>query len=104
MVSMTKEQYFEMCEMFKSDPIESEIPVEFEDLNLDVQEAFGIYNMLQDNWDTMNGTYMGKIYTGILDILELNEIDDKKTTYTLIRKIDEYRSKAIKSKTPKKST
>jgi len=101
---MTKESYFEMCEMLNSEPIEAEIPIDFEDLHLDVQEAYSMYVMLQDNWDTMNGTYIGKNYSGLLDILELFEIDDKKTTFTLIRKIDEYRSKSIAAKKPKNAS
>ncbi len=100
---MTKDTYYEMCEMLGSDPVHEEIPVEFEDLNLDTQEAFGIYQMLQDNWDTMNGNYVGKNYSGLLDILELYEIEDKQLTFTLIRKIDECRSKAIAASKPKKS-
>ena len=100
---MTKEAYFEMCEMLGSNPIESEIPVEFEDLNLDVQEAFGIYQMLQDQWDTMNGVYIGKNYSGLIDILTLYDIEDKKTSFSLIRKIDEYRSKAIAAAKPKET-
>ena len=92
---MTKEVYYEMCEALNSEPIDSEIPVEFEDLHLDVQEAFIIYNTLQDNWDTMNGGYLGKNFAGILDVLELFEVDDRKVTFQLIRKLDEYRSKAL---------
>lgn len=98
---MTKDSYFEMCEMLGSEPIREEIPIEFDDLNLDVQEAFGLYQMLQDNWDTMNGSYIGKNYSGLLDILELYGSEDKKTTFAIIRRIDEYRSKAIASKKPK---
>lgn len=51
----------------------------------------------------MNGIYIGKNYVGLLDILKLYEVEDEKTTFTLIRKIDEYRSKAIKAKKPTKS-
>lgn len=98
---MTKDTYFEMCEMMGSEPIPEEVPVEFEDLHLDVQEAFGLYQMLQDNWDTMNGNYIGKIYTGLIDILNLYEVEDKKMMFSLVRKIDEFRAKAIKAAKPK---
>lgn len=97
---MTKEHYYDMCEMLDSTPVESEIPVDYDDLNLDVQQGLEIYNMLQDQWDTMNGNYMGKNYSGALDIMELFEVEDRKTTFNLLRKIDEYRSKAIKLKNP----
>jgi hypothetical protein len=68
---MTKDQYFEMCEMLGSEPSDSEIPVEFEDFPFEVQQAFNAYRMLRDEWDTMNGTYLGKSLIGVRDILEL---------------------------------
>lgn len=101
---MTKEHYYDMCEMMESEPVESEIPVDYDDLNLDVQQVLEIYQMLQDQWDTMNGTYIGKNYSGALDIMELFEIEDRKTTFNLLRKIDDYRARAIKLKNPKPTT
>lgn len=91
-----------MCDALGSEPIESEIPVEFEDLMLDVQEAFLIYNTLQDSWDFMSGTYLGKNFTGIKDLLELSGVEDYKTTYTLLKKMDSIRSDIFASKKPKK--
>ena len=101
---MTKEAYFEMCEMMGSEPIDEEIPVDFEDLFVDVQEAFLIYNKLKDEWDTMNGNYMGKNFAGILDIFTILEVpvEDRKTMFDLIGLIDKYRAKAIADSKPKK--
>lgn len=103
---MDKESYYEMCEMLGTEPDPNEIPVEFEDLHLDVQEAFTMYNMLSDMWDTMNGSYMGKNYAGFIDIMELHGIDDKKLMFSLVKEIDKYRSKALKAlaKKPQKPT
>jgi hypothetical protein len=97
---MTKEQYFEMCEVLGSEPLESEIPVEFEDFPLEVQQAFNAYRMLRDEWDTMSGTYLGKSLIGIKDILEATEIDpsEQKFIIMLIRIIDNVRSEEINSK------
>lgn len=95
---MTKDSYFEMCEMLGTEPKEEEIPVEFEDLLEDVQEAFIVYNMLQDNWDTMNGNYMGKILSGIADILNIAGVQDQKTCFQLIQLIDRERSKIFSAK------
>ena len=100
---MTKDQYFEMCEMLGSEPLDSEIPVEFEDFPFEVQQAFNAYRMLRDEWDTMNGNYMGKSYAGILDIFTILEVpvEDHKTLYNLIGIIDNHRSKAIADAKPK---
>lgn len=89
-----------------SEPIESEIPVDFEDLYIDVQEALGIYSKLKDEWDTMNGNYMGKNYAGIEGIFNILNIpkEDHKTVYDLIGIIDEHRSKLLSDTKPKART
>lgn len=101
---MTKELYFEMCEMMGTEPDLSQVPVEYDDLSLDVQFAFSIYSKLKDEWDTMNGGYLGKNYSGIVDMLELLEVprEDRKWVFELINMIDTHRAKAIKDNTPKK--
>lgn len=58
---MTRDKYFDICEMLGSTPKPEEIPVEFADLYDEIQEGIIVYNMLQDNWDTMSGVYLGKV-------------------------------------------
>lgn len=101
---MTKDAYFDMCAALNSEPIEREIPVEYDDLSIDVQEALNIYSKLRDEWDTMNGVYLGKNYNGILDIFDILEVpkEDRKTMFELIGSIDNVRSKALEAKRPKK--
>lgn len=101
---MTKDAYFEMCQALGSEPIESEIPIEYNDLPVDVQEAITIYSKLKDEWDTMNGHYLGKSYAGISDIFDILEVpkEDRRTVFDLIGIIDIYRGKAIKAKQPAK--
>lgn len=100
---MTKAAYFEMCEALGSEPLEEEIPVDYEDLLVDVQEALSMYHKLRDEWDTMNGVYLGKSYAGILDIFEIQgvPVEDRKMLYDLIGVIDTHRSKAIADSKPK---
>lgn len=99
-LGMTKEAYFEMCETMGSDPLESEIPVEFEDFPIEVQQAFNAYRMLRDEWDTMNGNYLGKSLIGVKDVLEATEIEqsEQKFIIMLIRMIDAVRSDEINNK------
>lgn len=94
---MTKETYFEMCEMMNQAVVESEIPIEFDDFALEVQQAFSVYRMLRDEWDTMNGHYLGKSLIGIKDLLEATEVDlqDQKFITMLVRLIDDVRSDEI---------
>jgi len=94
---MTKDTYFEMCEMLNTPVVEADIPVEFDDFPLEVQQAFGVYRMLRDEWDTMNGNYLGKSLIGIADLLEAAEIEpqEKKFITMLVRLIDDVRSNEI---------
>ena len=99
-VSMTKERYFEMCEMLNEEPKEEDIPIEFDDFPIEVQQAFSAYRMLRDEWDSMNGVFLGKSLIGINDVLEATEIDidDRKFIISLIRVIDAIRINEINSK------
>jgi len=100
---MTKDSYFEMCEMLGTEPLDSEIPVEYDDFPVEVQEAIRIYNNLQDNWDYMGGNYIGKNLNGFKDILTIFEVDpqDYRSVYELIMRIDRIRSKSIQDSKPK---
>lgn len=103
---MTRQAYFEMCEMLGEEPIDSEIPVEFEDFPLIVQQCFSIHNILPDVWDTMGGNYLGKDYGILYNLLDTYEIEkaDHFLVLQVILQIDSVRAKILadklKSKTP----
>ena len=101
---MSKEAYFEMCEALGTEPEDSEIPVELEDFPVEVQTAVTVYYKLKDDWDTMNGVYMGKSYAGLQDILDIFEIEkaDRKDLLELLTVMDAARQKAIQAQKPKK--
>lgn len=96
-VSMTREAYFEMCEALGNEPVDSEIPVELTDFPDEIQDVFSIYYRLKDDWDTMNGIYLGKNYSGILDALEIYEVEkiDRKFYLEWFSVIDAARSKIL---------
>lgn len=101
---MTKEQYFEMCETMGSEPKESEIPIEFSDLLLEVQEIFLMYNLLQDQWDYMGGNYIGKNLNYIDKIFQIYGVDTELQRFYLefLLLIDSLRAKHIQNSKPKK--
>ena len=103
---MTKDRYYEMCEALGDEPVPEDVPIEYEDLLVDVQEAIDIYSKLKDEWDTMNGEYLGKSYSGIYDIFEILEVpkEDRKVIFNLIGIIDRHRSEAIAANKPKNSS
>lgn len=105
-LGFTKDHYFEMCEALGTEPVESEIPVELEDFPDEVQQAINVYYKLRDEWDTMNGTYLGKSYTGLGEILDIFEVDkvDRKLFMEWITILDNARSKAIEASKPKQNS
>lgn len=97
-VKMTKAAYFEMCEALGTKPVESEIPVELDDFPLEIQEILEIYKFLKDEWEPMNGIYLGKNFTGILEVFDIFDIEtcDRKLYLSLLYAIDAIRSDQIK--------
>lgn len=97
---MTKEAYFEMCEALGNEPVEADIPIEFDDFPVEVQQALIAYRMLRDEWDSMNGIYLGKSLIGIQEVMEATEIDleDRKFITMLVRTIDNIRIQEINNK------
>lgn len=98
---MTKEHYFEMCKVMHSDPVDDEIPLELNDFPIIVQQAFIIYESLIDEWEYMNGNYVGKRFDYLFNVLHLYEIDTREEqllVYNIISIIDGVRKKLIKEK------
>ena len=96
--------YFEICEQMGSEPIEEEIPVDTEDFPIEIQQVLNIYFKLRDEWDGMSGSYMGKSYAGLGDILDIHGIEKADKEYVLdwLTTIDRIRSKIIESAHSKK--
>ena len=105
-VNMTKDTYFEMCEMLGEEPLEEEIPVDINDFPELVQQCFMIYRLLQDVWEPMGGSYMGKDFNIVFDLFDLYEIpqEERLLAISFMQSMDNVRSKLVsdklKSKTP----
>jgi hypothetical protein len=97
---MTKDQYYEMCEVLGTSPVEDEVPVEFDDFPPEVQNAFELYQVLQDVWEGMSGTYMGKNMSGINDLFTIYHVpqDEKRFILELIALIDSERVRQLSEK------
>ena len=42
-------------------------------------------NALPDLWEGMNGLWLGKNYNGLLDIMDIYEIEQKREVYELLK-------------------
>jgi len=77
-----------MMEQLGEEPKPEEIPPRFEDLLHEAQEAWIIYNSLQDVWEGMSGTFMGKNKAGLFDLFKAYEVEHIKEVISLISTIE----------------
>lgn len=97
---MTKEQYFEMCEMMNTEPVEDDIPVEIRDFPDLVQQAFQIYSLMRDIWEGMSGTYLGKDMSTLFDFFKLYDVEPQEHMFVLnlLKYMDYCRSEVLSQK------
>ena len=67
------------------EPRYDDMPVDPSTLSLEAQQALTLLNALPDNWEGMSGTWMGKDYSGLEAIMNIYEIQDRKTVFELLR-------------------
>ena len=68
-----------MCEQLGQEPDPDEMPPELKDFPLEIQEAFLVHAMLPDRWDGASGSYMGKDWSPLSQLLDIQQVEDKKT-------------------------
>ena len=52
-----------------------------------------LYEALPDIWEGMSGTWMGKNYSGLIDIMNIFSIDNKKEVFNLLKVAEREASK-----------
>lgn len=99
-VSMTKERYFEMCELLGNEVVESEIPVDVSDFPHEIQICFHIYGLLTDMWEPMSGSYLGKDFGPVFDYFRLYSVPPTEHLYSIgvLKSIDKIRVDIIAAK------
>ena len=73
---MTRERYLELCEQMGNEPIEEEIPPDWNDFPEIVIHALNTFNLLGDRVVPDIG-YVGKDYTSLNNYIEVYGIEDK---------------------------
>ncbi len=89
---MTRERYLELCEQMGNEPIEEEIPPDWNDLPEIVSYAVNTFNLMGDRVYPEIG-YVGKDYTNLNHYIELYGIEDKEFFLHILSWLD---SRAIK--------
>jgi len=78
---MTREQVIEAALIMGEDLETMEVPPEFTDLDYDCQIAVNIFHILPDKIDGMGGNWLGKEWSGLFDIMEIFEVENKKDVF-----------------------
>ena len=89
---MTRDKYLDMMEQLGKEPIESEIPPDFEDLPEIVVQALSTFNMLGDRAYPEIG-YVGKDYTNLSYYIDIYDVEDKEYFLEILAWMD---ARAIK--------
>ena len=95
---MNAEQYINMCDQMGWEVDMDQLPKDPSDLPLEAQQALILLNSLPDNWEGMNGTWLGKDYSGLAAIMDIYEIDDRKTVFELLKVAESEMSKYYSDK------
>jgi hypothetical protein len=67
------------------EPNEDEMPKDPSVFSLEVQQALILFRALPDKWEGFSGTWMGKEYAGLMDIMNIYQIEDKKKVFELLK-------------------
>ena len=101
---MTKDRYLEMMEQLGNEPIEKEVPPDYEDFPPIVIEAIETFNSLGDRVEGDIG-YTGKDYTNLPYFFKIHSIEDEELFLTILLRLDanaiEQSSKRIKAEMEK---
>ena len=67
------------------EPRDEDIPIDPSFLSLESQQTLIVLNSLPDLWDGMGGNWLGKDYSGLSAILDIYEVEDRKTVFELLK-------------------
>jgi len=91
-----------MCEQLGKDPDVDEMPPEVGDFPYEIQEAFLVHALLPDKWDGASGSYMGKDWSPLMQLLDIQGVQDKKTTVFFLKHVESYSTMNINAELKRK--
>jgi len=90
-------EYLAVCERLGKEPDPNKMPMDRAYFPYEVQLAFLIHDLLPDRWEGMSGSYLGKDWSAVDTLLNLYDIEDKRTVVFFIKSIDLAYSNEINS-------
>ena len=77
-----------MCEQMGWEPKEEDLPQDGSNLSLECQQALTILNALPDNWEGMNGTWLGKDYSGLSAVMDIYQVESRREVFELLKEAE----------------
>ena len=77
-----------MCDQTGTEPDHDNMPPTTADYPFEVQVAFLLHDLMPDRWDGMNGVHMGKDMAALGTLLDVWEVEDKKTVVFFVKHIE----------------
>lgn len=82
---LSSEQYLQMCEMMGWEPKEEDMPADMSSLSMNAQYAVLLLEALPDLWEGTNGVWLGKDYSGLVAVMDIYEIEDRRSVFELLK-------------------
>ena len=82
------DEYLVVCERLGKEPDEDKMPIDDGDFPYEVQLAFLLHSVLPDRWDGSSGSYMGKDWSAVGSLLDIYQIENKKTVTFFLKNVD----------------
>ena len=70
------------------EPKEEELPQDGTNLSLECQQTLTILNALPDNWEGMNGSWLGKDYSGLSAVMDIYEVESRREVFELLKEAE----------------
>lgn len=74
-----------ICEQLGEEPDPQKMPLDPSEFPIEVQVAFFIFGLLEDVWDGMSGSYLGKNWHNIEYFFNLYEVQEPKTILYIMK-------------------
>ena len=96
------DEYLIVCERLGKEPDYNKMPIDDRDFPYEVQLAFLLHSVLPDRWDGSSGSYQGKDWSAVGSLLDIYQIEDKKTVTFFLKNVDVLTSNQINKEIDKK--
>ena len=68
---------------------------------LEVQQALSLHTYLPDRWEGMSGSYLGKDWSALTELLNSYNVEDRRTVIFFLKFIDNFKQNSVNDRLEK---